>query len=86
MSNLIEIILAAEGVNISRMLGVLIIIICVFLAFFVLIQKSEGGLSSSFGGSGNQIFGAKNTANTLEKSTWIFAILLFLQSLLPAAI
>ena len=76
MSSLIEIIMATDVLNISRMVGVLIIIICVFLAFFVLIQKSEGGLSSSFGGSGNQIFGAKNTANTLEKSTWFFAILL----------
>jgi len=73
MNNLIGIIAAVE---ISKMVGVLIIIICAFLAFFVLIQKSEGGLSSSFGGSGNQIFGAKNTTNTLEKSTWFFAILL----------
>ncbi|MBG40264.1 MAG: preprotein translocase subunit SecG [Flavobacteriales bacterium] len=76
MSSLNEIILAVDGLSISRIFGVLIIIICVFLAFFVLIQKSEGGLSSSFGGSGNQIFGAKNTANTLEKSTWFFALLL----------
>ena len=76
MSSLIEIIMATDVLNISRMVGILIIIICAFLAFFVLIQKSEGGLSSSFGGSGNQIFGAKNTANTLEKSTWFFAILL----------
>ena len=76
MSSLNEIILAVDGVSISRITGVIIIIICAFLAFFVLIQKSEGGLSSSFGGSGNQIFGAKNTANTLEKSTWFFAILL----------
>ena len=76
MSSLNEIILAVDGLSISRIFGVLIIIICVFLAFFVLIQNSEGGLSSRFGGSGNQIFGAKNTANTLEKSTWFFALLL----------
>ena len=73
MNNLIGVIAAAE---ISNIAGILILIICVFLSFFVLIQKSEGGLSSSFGGSGNQIFGAKNTASTLEKSTWFFAIIL----------
>ena len=80
MTNLISIIIAAAEIN--RILGVLILIICACLAFFVLIQKSEGGLSSSFGGSGNQIFGAKNTASTLEKSTWFFAIILIALTLI----
>ena len=62
MNNVIGIIAATPRIG-----GILIIIICLFLGFFVLIQKSEGGLSSSFGGSGNQIFGAKNTASTLER-------------------
>tara|TARA_Y100001968_G_C19129048_1_gene605757 strand:+ start:518 stop:766 length:249 start_codon:yes stop_codon:yes gene_type:complete len=73
MNNIIEI--STLGA-INSMWGIFILFICLFLSFFVLIQKSEGGLSSSFGGSGNQIFGAKNTANTLEKGTWFFAILL----------
>jgi len=79
MMNNIIVILAA---GISPIGGLLILIICLFLSFFVLIQKSEGGLSSSFGGSGNQIFGAKNTASTLEKGTWFFAVLLVILTLI----
>jgi len=49
----------------------------------VLVQNPKGGgLSSSFGGSGNQIMGAKKTTDFLEKATWTLAIALISLSLL----
>ena len=50
------------------------IIASVILGMIVLIQNPKGGgLSSSFGGFGNQIMGVKQTTDVLEKGTWIFA-------------
>jgi preprotein translocase subunit SecG len=52
---------------------ILIILACVVLGFFVLIQNSKGGgLASNFAGS-NQIMGVRKTADFLEKATWILA-------------
>ena len=54
--------------------GVLIIIASVILGLIVLIQNPKGGgLSSTFGGVGNQLMGVKQTTDALEKGTWIFA-------------
>lgn len=54
--------------------GVLVIIASVVLGLIVLIQNPKGGgLSSSFGGFGNQIMGVKQTTDVLEKGTWLFA-------------
>jgi len=54
--------------------GILVIIASVILGLFVLIQNPKGGgLSSSFGGFGNQIMGVKQTTDVLEKGTWLFA-------------
>jgi len=53
---------------------VLIIIASVVLGLIVLIQNPKGGgLSSSFGGFGNQLMGVKQTTDILEKGTWLFA-------------
>ena len=53
---------------------VLIVISSLILALIVLIQNPKGGgLSSSFGGIGNQLMGVKQTTDILEKGTWIFA-------------
>lgn len=52
----------------------LIILASVILALIILIQNPKGGgLSSSFGGIGNQLMGVKQTTDVLEKGTWIFA-------------
>jgi len=52
---------------------ILVLIVCVILAFFVLIQNPEGGgLSGSIGGFSNQIMGVKKTNNVLERGTWLF--------------
>jgi preprotein translocase subunit SecG len=54
--------------------GILIVLACVLLGFFVLIQNPKGGgLSASFGGFGNQVMGVRQTTDVLEKGTWILA-------------
>jgi preprotein translocase subunit SecG len=63
--------------------AILIIITSILLVLVVLVQNPKGGgLSSSFGGSGNQIMGAKKTTDFLEKATWTLAITLISLSLL----
>lgn len=50
---------------------ILIILACVVLAFFVLIQNPKGGgLSGSFGSLGNQVMGVKQSTDVMEKGTW----------------
>ena len=58
--------------------SVLIIITCVLLILIILIQNPKGGgLSSSFGGSGTQVFGGvKKTTDFLDKGTWGLSIAL----------
>ena len=54
--------------------GVLIILASIILGLIILVQNPKGGgLSSSFGGIGNQLMGVKQTTDVLEKGTWIFA-------------
>ncbi len=54
--------------------GILVIIASIILGLIVLVQNPKGGgLSSSFGGFGNQIMGVKQTTDVLEKGTWLFA-------------
>jgi preprotein translocase subunit SecG len=55
---------------------VLAIIVSILLVFIVLIQNSKGGgLAANFA-AGNQIFGVRQTADTLEKATWYLSITL----------
>ena len=57
--------------------GILIILACVLLGFFVLVQNPKGGgLSGSFGGFGNQVMGVRQTTDVLEKGTWLLAVLI----------
>ena len=57
--------------------GILIILACVLLGFFVLVQNPKGGgLSGSFGGFGNQVMGVRQTTDVLEKGTWLLAALI----------
>lgn len=53
---------------------IIIVITCVILSFFVLVQNPKGGgLSGTFGGFNSQFMGVKQTNDVLEKGTWIFA-------------
>ncbi len=58
------------------------IIICVLLAFLILIQEPKGGgLTSGFAGS-NNIMGVQRTGDFLEKGTWTLIIGLMVISLM----
>ena len=56
---------------------VLIVLASTVLAFIILIQNPKGGgLSGNVGGIGNQFMGVKQTTDTLEKGTWLFAAII----------
>lgn len=53
---------------------ILAVIAGVLLCAIVLIQNPKGGgLSSSFGGVGQQLLGARRSTDVIEKLTWGFA-------------
>ncbi len=53
------------------LITILIILACVVLAFFVLIQNPKGGgLSGTFGSLGSQMMGVKQSTDVMEKGTW----------------
>ncbi len=65
--------------------SVLIFLCCLLLGIIVLVQNPKGGgLSQTFGGAGNQIMGARKTADFLEKATWTLAIALCTLSIFSA--
>lgn len=50
---------------------ILILLACVVLAFFVLVQNPKGGgLSGTFGSIGTQVMGVKQSTDVMEKGTW----------------
>lgn len=50
---------------------ILILLACVVLAFFVLVQNPKGGgLSGTFGSIGSQVMGVKQSGDIMEKGTW----------------
>ncbi|MBB6499811.1 preprotein translocase subunit SecG [Pedobacter cryoconitis] len=64
---------------------ILLIIICVALGLFVLIQNPKGG-GLATGGSGSNMFGVQRTGDVLEKGTWILLTLIVVISLAVTAI
>lgn len=62
-------------------LSIVIVIACVLLTLVVLAQNSKGGgLAANFG-AGNQTFGVRQTADLLEKLTWILACVILVLSI-----
>lgn len=50
----------------------LILIACVVLGFFILVQNPKGGgLSGSFGSMSTQVMGVKQSGDIMEKGTWV---------------
>ena len=50
---------------------ILILLACVVLGFFILIQNPKGGgLGGSFGSISSQVMGVKQTTDIMEKGTW----------------
>ena len=65
-------------------LTVLIIIAALLLIGVVLLQNGKGdGMASNFV-AGNQTFGVRQTADLLEKITWILCAVVFVASILSA--
>lgn len=64
---------------------VLIIIACVAMALFILIQNPKGGgLAGNIAGFNSQFMGVKQTTDVLEKGTWVMAIAIGLLCLFSA--
>ncbi len=52
-------------------LTVIILLACVILAFFILIQNPKGGgLSGTFGSMSSAVMGVKQSSDVMEKGTW----------------
>ena len=50
---------------------ILILIACVAVGFFVLIQNPKGGgLTGAFGSISSQVMGVKQSSDVMEKGTW----------------
>jgi preprotein translocase subunit SecG len=64
---------------------IVLIIICVALGLFVLIQNPKGG-GLATGGSGSNMFGVQRTGDVLEKGTWVLLTLIVVISLAVTAI
>ncbi|MBR2946985.1 MAG: preprotein translocase subunit SecG [Bacteroidales bacterium] len=66
-------------------ISILIIIASLLLTLVVLIQNSKGGgLAANFA-SGNQTFGVRQTADFLEKATWVLAVVILALCVLATA-
>lgn len=61
----------------------IVLFVAVLLMVVVLAQEPKGsGISKEFGGAGaNQIMGAKNTTNIMEKITWTLIAIVFVGSI-----
>jgi len=50
---------------------VLVLLACLVLGFFILIQNPKGGgLSGTFGNMSSQVMGVKQSSDIMEKGTW----------------
>lgn len=50
---------------------IVMLLACIVLGFFVLVQQPKGGgLAGSFGSLGTQVMGVKQSNDIMEKGTW----------------
>jgi len=53
------------------LITIVILLACVILAFFILLQNPKGGgLSGTFGSISSQVMGVKQSTDVMEKGTW----------------
>lgn len=53
------------------LIAIVILLACVVLAFFILVQNPKGGgLSGTFGSASSQVMGVKQSGDIMEKGTW----------------
>ncbi|WP_199118115.1 preprotein translocase subunit SecG [Pedobacter sp. ASV28] len=62
------------------LLIILLVIVCIALGLFVLIQNPKGG-GLATGGAGSNMFGVQRTGDVLEKGTWVLLALIIVFSL-----
>lgn len=62
------------------LLIILLIVFCIALGLFVLIQNPKGG-GLATGGAGSNMFGVQRTGDVLEKGTWVLLTLIVVCSL-----
>ena len=60
---------------------ILLIIICIALSLFVLIQNPKGGGLAAGASGGSNMFGVQRTGDVLEKGTWILLALIVVVTL-----
>ncbi|PQL93181.1 preprotein translocase subunit SecG [Apibacter adventoris] len=66
---------------------IFIIIACILLVLVVLSQNPKGGgLSSTFGGSGTQMFGVQKTNDFMDKATWSLGGIIVVLSIFAAVL
>lgn len=54
------------------LLTIIILLACLVLAFFVLVQNPKGGgLTGNFGTMSSQVMGVKQSSDVMEKGTWV---------------
>lgn len=56
---------------------ILLIIVCVALGLFILVQNPKGG-GLATGGSASNMFGVQRTGDVLEKGTWVLLAVIVL--------
>jgi preprotein translocase subunit SecG len=66
------------------LLIILLIVVCVALGLFILIQNPKGG-GLATGGASSNMFGVQRTGDVLEKGTWVLLALIVVFSLLITA-
>jgi preprotein translocase subunit SecG len=53
------------------LITIIILLACIILAFFILIQNPKGGgLTGTFGSMSSQVMGVKQSTDVMEKGTW----------------
>jgi preprotein translocase subunit SecG len=56
----------------TSLIIILILLACVVLAFFILVQNPKGGgLQGTFGSVSSQVMGVKQSTDVMEKGTWM---------------
>ncbi len=66
----------------TNLIMILILLACVVLGFFILIQKPKGGgLSGAFGSIGSQVMGVKQSGDAMEKGTWYTMLIIAVLSI-----
>jgi preprotein translocase subunit SecG len=64
---------------------ILVIVACVGIAFFILVQNPKGGgLAGNIAGFNTQFMGVKQTTDVLEKGTWVLAFVIAMLCLCSA--